>query len=472
MKRILTAVVLALSVLMFSSVKNSVSAQPGIEVGISYQTFYDELSPHGRWMDYPEYGYVWLPALDSDFQPYRTGGHWVWSDEYDWMWVSDYSWGWAPFHYGRWFHDSYYGWMWVPGYEWSPAWVSWRTGDDYYGWAPLRPGISISIGFGNYNPPYNYWNFAPRRYINSHRVGSYCIDRSRNVTIINHTTIINNYGSRKNVFISGGPRRYDAERYTGRIRSVDFRETRRPGGREFRNNQVRLYRPEIRTDNNRNAAPRKFDRYDNNNANGGNINRRNDNNLPGRTGQNNDRGIGNRIDNNPQNGNSNRDIINRNRNIFDRNNSNNSNNRELNSPQTQQRETIERNRRNVFERNRSVERPNTQQQADDIQKDRRNIFDRNQNRPEPNRQREIQSNERKFERRTVTPGNENSFPRQNERREINSENRSQRQHSQQPVRQPQREFRGFENRRVQEGSRDQNGDNNRGGRGKFDRRVR
>ena len=142
MKRILTAVVLALSALIFSSAKNSVSAQPGMEVGISYQTFYDELSPHGRWIDYPEHGYVWLPDIGSDFQPYRTGGHWVWSDEYDWMWVSDYSWGWAPFHYGRWFHDSFYGWMWVPGYEWSPAWVSWRTGGDYYGWAPLRPGIS------------------------------------------------------------------------------------------------------------------------------------------------------------------------------------------------------------------------------------------------------------------------------------------------------------------------------------------
>jgi hypothetical protein len=283
MKRILAGMTLALSVLMFSSAKNSASAQPGIEAGISYQTFYDELSPYGQWMDYPEHGYVWLPNLDPDFQPYRTGGHWVWSDDYDWMWVSDYSWGWAPFHYGRWFYDSHYGWMWVPGYEWSPAWVSWRTGGDYYGWAPLRPGISISFGFGNYDPPYNYWSFAPRRYINSHSIGSYCVDRGRNVTIINNTTIINNYGSRKNVFISGGPRRYDAEKYTGRIRSVDFRETSRPGEREFRNNQVRLYRPQIRPDNNRNIAPRKFDRYQNSNSNDGNIVRRNSNNLPNRT---------------------------------------------------------------------------------------------------------------------------------------------------------------------------------------------
>jgi len=474
MKRILTAGVLALSVLMFSSAKNFASAQPGIEVGISYQTFYDELSPHGRWMDYPEYGYVWLPDMGPEFQPYRTGGHWVWSDEYDWMWVSDYSWGWAPFHYGRWFYDSYYGWMWVPGYEWSPAWVSWRTGGDFYGWAPLRPGISISYGFGNYDPPYNYWSFAPCRYINSHRVGSYCVDRSRNVTIINNTTIINNYGSRKNVFISGGPRRFDAERYTGRIRSVEFRETNRPGGREFRNNEVRLYRPQIRRDNNRNTAPRKFDRYENNNSNSGNSMRRNDNNLPNRT-------FGNRTDANGQQGNSNRDIVNRRREVFNRNN-NSSENREFNNPQAQQRETIERNRRNVFERNRNFERPNTPQQPDGSRRERRNIFNRNDNRPAQNDQREVrpferknrelQPNERRLERKEVAQGNNNSFPRHKERRETNNENRSQRQYSPQPDRQSQREFRGVENRRTQEGRREQRGDNKRGGRGVFDRRDR
>ena len=172
MKRLLAITSLAFSVMLAGSLRNTASAQ-GVNISVSYQTFYDELSPHGRWIDYPEYGYVWAPNIGPDFQPYSTGGHWVWSDEYDWMWVSDYSWGWAPFHYGRWFHDPFYGWMWVPGYDWSPAWVSWRTGGDYYGWAPIRPGINISIGFGNYNPPSNYWCFAPRRYINSRHIGNY-----------------------------------------------------------------------------------------------------------------------------------------------------------------------------------------------------------------------------------------------------------------------------------------------------------
>ena len=106
---------------------------------IDYNTFYNQLSPYGQWIDYPEYGRVWR-CNESGFRPYYNNGYWVYSD-YGWTWVSDYPWGWAPFHYGRWAFLSGYGWVWVPGYEWAPAWVSWCGADDYYGWAPLGPGF-------------------------------------------------------------------------------------------------------------------------------------------------------------------------------------------------------------------------------------------------------------------------------------------------------------------------------------------
>lgn len=274
MKQIFTSMIVAVALILAASVSQKTYAQPGVGVSITYQNFYDELSPHGRWIDYPEYGYVWSPNLGSGFQPYSTGGHWVWSDEYEWMWVSDYSWGWAPFHYGNWFHDDMYGWMWVPGYEWSPAWVSWRTGGDYYGWAPVRPGISISIGFGNYNPPSNYWCFAPRRYIGSRNIRNHYMDRRQNVTIINNTTIINNYGRRNNVFVNGGPRRQEAERYAGRINPVRFRESNSPGRTRVRNNEVSIYRPSIQRNNNSNFSPRNAERFDRNRQQGnGNVRR-------------------------------------------------------------------------------------------------------------------------------------------------------------------------------------------------------
>lgn len=279
---------LALILVLGSSLRNDVSAQyyDGYDdrnQDVTYQDFYDELSPHGRWVEYPGQGYVWVPEAEDDFQPYSSKGHWVWTDDYEWMWVSDYDWGWAPFHYGRWDHDDYYGWYWVPGYEWSPAWVAWRDGGDYYGWAPIRPGISININFniGGYSPPYNFWCFAPRRYITSPRIYDYYLDRRQNVTIIHQTTIIvNNFRYGGNYGFRSGPRRYDAEIYCGRINPVRFRQTNSPGRTFYRNNEVSMYRPNIRQDNNRNFAPRQFERYDRNGGNFRNNNgyRREDNN--------------------------------------------------------------------------------------------------------------------------------------------------------------------------------------------------
>ncbi len=286
MKRILKIAAVALVIMLGSSWRNSVSAQ-GYDNDyyeddysqdgyyqddeVSYQTFYDELSPYGRWIDYPQHGYVWVPNVGAGFRPYATNGHWVWTDGYEWMWVSDYDWGWAPFHYGRWLYDPFYGWVWVPGYEWSPAWVVWRHGGDYYGWAPLRPGIHISINFsiGSYSPPYDYWCFAPRRYITSYNVYNHCFDRRQNVTIINQTTIINNYNYNNRVFRTG-PQRYEAERYVGRINPVRFRESSRPGRTTFRNNEVNVYRPSVRQDQGRRIAPRSFERYDRQQTNGNN----------------------------------------------------------------------------------------------------------------------------------------------------------------------------------------------------------
>lgn len=272
MKRILTMAAFAFIIVLGSSWRNTASAQSyddddytdDRDREVNYQTFYDELSPHGRWVDNDDYGYVWVPNAGNDFRPYSTNGHWVWTDNYEWMWVSDYDWGWAPFHYGRWEEDPSYGWFWVPGYEWSPAWVAWRDGGDYYGWAPIRPGINISVNFniGGYAPPDNYWCFAPRRYITSPRIFDYCIDRRRNTSIIYQTVIINNFNYGNNYGFRSGPRRYDAERYCGRINPVRFRESYNPGRTFYRNNEVSMYRPNVNRNNDRSFAPRQVQRYD------------------------------------------------------------------------------------------------------------------------------------------------------------------------------------------------------------------
>ena len=89
-------------------------------------------------MQTDDYGYVFQPNVtDPHWAPY-TDGHWVYTDA-GWTWVSDEPWGWATYHYGRWINIDGTGWVWVPGYRWAPAWVSWRYGGGYCGWAPLPP---------------------------------------------------------------------------------------------------------------------------------------------------------------------------------------------------------------------------------------------------------------------------------------------------------------------------------------------
>ena len=67
------------------------------DVVVSYQSFYDELSPYGQWINDPAYGYVWVPDVEDDFSPYFTNGRWVMTDLGN-TWVSGYPWGWACFH--------------------------------------------------------------------------------------------------------------------------------------------------------------------------------------------------------------------------------------------------------------------------------------------------------------------------------------------------------------------------------------
>jgi DNA segregation ATPase FtsK/SpoIIIE-like protein len=262
MKRFTTISFLVMTFLLAAATQNKASAQ-GYQDQVSYQTFYDDLQPYGEWIDYPEYGYVWHPDVGGDFRPYSTNGQWVWTEDYGWTWDSYYDWGWATFHYGRWFYDDYYGWLWQPGYEWAPAWVCWRTGGDYYGWAPLGPGfnLSVNVSFGRYSPPANYWCFVNREYIASPRVYNYCVGVQRNTAIINNTTIINNYYRQRNVFVTG-PSRGEAERYSREpIRPVAFRDLSRPGRAEFRNNELAIYRPRVVNNQNRNFVPERVQRF-------------------------------------------------------------------------------------------------------------------------------------------------------------------------------------------------------------------
>ena len=229
------------------------------QVSVSFQVFYDELSPYGSWVSYPEYGYVWVPrAVRHGFRPYGSGGYWVYTED-GWAWVSNYNWGWAPFHYGNWFYDDSYGWMWAPGYEWAPAWVTWGEYEHNYCWAPIGPGINISIG-GGYRAPAYYWNFVPREHITSVNINNYYVTNVNRTTIVNNITVINNVNSRGSgpghAAYVRGPEPQSVQKYTHTpIRPLTIRETSRPGGGNVQSGQLALYRPSVSRNSSNNARP-------------------------------------------------------------------------------------------------------------------------------------------------------------------------------------------------------------------------
>ena len=240
MKKIFNIVVLALLISTGITHTNEAKSQ---SVNVSFSVFYNTLKPYGRWMNHPAFGQVWV-SNTRGFEPYSTGGHWAHTD-YGWTWVSDYDWGWAPFHYGRWNYHATYGWYWVPGYEWAPAWVAWRNNNDYYGWAPLSPGLTIGVSVGN-TIPYNRWVFAPHRYISSPQISRYYVPRTRNVTIVKNTTVINNVNVKNNVHYVAGPKKQDVERVNKTtVKTYTVSNSAKPGKTVVNNNTVNVYRPEI-----------------------------------------------------------------------------------------------------------------------------------------------------------------------------------------------------------------------------------
>jgi hypothetical protein len=201
-RNVLFALLLLGSTAAVASASTAVSA--GIHVGPSGRAsvdlgfFYDDLAPYGNWIERPSYGWVWTPrAVSTSWRPYQNG-HWVWSDE-GWVWVSDEPYGWATYHYGRWYDDPEIGWSWVPGDDWAPAWVSWQEGADYVGWAPLPPGVNISVsygrGYGNYayGIAPEYYTFVPEQRFLAPRIAGYVLPSAQVYGVWGRTRNWTNY---------------------------------------------------------------------------------------------------------------------------------------------------------------------------------------------------------------------------------------------------------------------------------------
>lgn len=256
---------------LVAALVTTTEAEPRVQtpLGVSFNLFYSSLSPYGEWIAVGGDVYAWRPGrVASGWRPY-TEGRWAWTDD-GWYWLSDEPWGWAVFHYGRWYYDDYYGWLWIPGYEWAPAWVEWRYGRGYIGWAPLSPYAIFSMHFGIYyrtrwHTPYHYWAFVDCGYVTTPHMRRHIYRTDNNTRFIGRTRGAGNVRHDGGRIITRGPDREYIER-SGNIRVErtiirDVDDVRQIGvDRSGGGERVSVYRPSVeeRSDVNRLERPEKF----------------------------------------------------------------------------------------------------------------------------------------------------------------------------------------------------------------------
>lgn len=243
------------------------------EVSVSFQSFYDELSPDGEWilitkdeinqelndgegqsfsssMQDNENGvFIWKPAANKEagWHPY-TNGKWVYTNQ-GWLWASDYNWGWAVYHYGRWWHSNNYGWVWLPGYVWAPAWVSWRIADEHIGWTPLSPKAKWKTDDGvtadnyKYNSKAEDWVFVKKSDFDNEITKNNVIDRKQNKELLMNSKKVLDIRRQNSRIINKGPDVSDIEKFTGRkINEKSIELQNRRVKTAVTDNDVKLYK--------------------------------------------------------------------------------------------------------------------------------------------------------------------------------------------------------------------------------------
>ncbi|HWM23365.1 MAG TPA: DUF6600 domain-containing protein [Chthoniobacterales bacterium] len=220
MKRILLAVTILALVL-------PAMRQAEARVDVSIDFFYDNMGSDGSWVELADYGYCWQPNVvvsNAKWRPY-SDGYWVYTDV-GWTWVSYEDFGWATYHYGRWVRLRDRGWFWVPGREWGPAWVSWRTGGDHVGWAPLPPRGRGDVEYDNrsitghvdveFDIGPSYYNFVDVRYIGEPVLRERIVESSLNITFISSTVNVTNITYTNSRVHNYGPDYDTVSRYSTR----------------------------------------------------------------------------------------------------------------------------------------------------------------------------------------------------------------------------------------------------------------
>ncbi|MEO8513244.1 MAG: DUF6600 domain-containing protein [Ignavibacteria bacterium] len=215
---------------------------------VSFQSFYDVLSPMGEWIQITkedidddlsdgdgegissftsglseeEFLFIWKPSVETNWKPY-VNGKWEYSD-HGWLWVTSDKWGNSTYNYGRWWNSPKYGWVWLPGYTWAPAWVKWKvTNDDkYVGWVALSPKAKWNSDKGITEETYKFrnkdkdWIFVENNSFGTDITPGNIVKQDENSSLVKNSISITDLKTEDDRIVNKGPDVNRMEEKTGR----------------------------------------------------------------------------------------------------------------------------------------------------------------------------------------------------------------------------------------------------------------
>lgn len=214
---------------------------------VSFQSFYDVLSPMGEWIQITkedidedlsdgegqsmhsltglaedDFLYIWKPNAGSDWKPYMNG-RWEYTEQ-GWLWVSADNWGNTTYNYGRWWNSPKYGWVWLPGYTWAPAWVRWKVSDNgkHLGWTALTPKAKWKSETGISSDNYKYknsdadWVFTDYNSFTGELNSGKIVPVSENSALVKNASDITDIRTENDLIITNGPDVNKIEEKTGK----------------------------------------------------------------------------------------------------------------------------------------------------------------------------------------------------------------------------------------------------------------
>jgi hypothetical protein len=268
---------------------------------VDYKEFYDELAPHGEWIEVTDkdvgldlkksssseessgqrkislaelfgikdahayddvsFGafFVWRPSPNLAvsviageppvYVPY-SNGQWINTDA-GWYFKAPTRYEEICHHHGRWVYSPALGWIWTPGRVWAPAWVEWREHDNYIAWTPIPPSVYIINNVVIVPPIFPVYTeryvIVERKYFLEPGVYKYHYKEHKNKIMIKEWRKIDGVTVMNKTVINKGPDVAGLEKIKGsKIETIQINKVKGKDKVKYSSNEFDVYSPEFK----------------------------------------------------------------------------------------------------------------------------------------------------------------------------------------------------------------------------------